>query len=237
MLNKPGALVSLGVLPLSSFAGWIFLLTTVLAGALWAAEHRQRRREAAEARRLREALGHDLVSVIRNQRHGFMNHLQVISGWLQLKKPDHVLEYIEGIRRKREQESQILRIKSLEVLGLLLAKSSLAEANELDVLWEVDGPLADPPPLWTEALGTVLEVLIAALARAEEPRHLVVHLVQDGSLYRAELTAGSRQFTSSSGAELAGLTDLAARVRAAGGQWTEELAPLYSLKLGMSAGA
>lgn len=229
-------MVSLGVIPVASIVGWVFLFTTVLLGALWVGERRQCRRETAEARRLREALGHDLVNVIRNQRHGFMNHLQVISGWLQLKKPDHVLEYIEGIRRKREQESQILRIKSLEVLGLLLAKSSLAEANELDVRWEVEGPLADPPHLWAEALGRVLEVLIAALARAEEPRHLVVQLVQFGSQYRAELTADSSEFASSIGAELAGLADLAARVRAAGGQWTEDLAPSYSLKLSMSAG-
>lgn len=234
MLNKPGAFLSLGAIPVVSFVGWLFLLTTLIFGLLWYWERWRRLHEAVEAQRLRDALGQDLVKVIRNQRHGFMNHLQVISGWLQLKKPDHVLEYIDGIRKKREQESQILRIKSLEVLGLLLTKSSLAEANELEVRWEVSGALADPPHVFVEALGQVLELLIMGLSRSGASRPLTVRLSDEAGEYRTELIAEGAQLTASSGIEAATLAKLAAQVRAAGGQWLEELAPSYVLRVAMT---
>lgn len=220
---------------LSSPDSRILLVTTLVFGALWYGERLRRVREREVARELRDKLGDDLVKVIRNQRHGFMNHLQVISGWLQLKKAEHVFEYIDRIRRKREQESQILRVKSVEVLGLLLAKSSLAEANELDIRWEVSGTLAQPPGLWTEALGVALEGLITVLARRGGEPQLLVQLGETEAEVQARLVVDAGLGAAAKDAELTDFADLAARVRAAGGRWVEELAPAYALELSMPA--
>ncbi|MHB9144106.1 MAG: Spo0B domain-containing protein [Symbiobacteriia bacterium] len=220
---------------LTSVGTRLLFATTLLFSALWLWERFLRVREREVARELRDTLGQDLVKVIRNQRHGFINHLQVISGWLQLKKPDHVFEYIDGIRRKREQESQILRVKSVEVLGLLLVKSSLAEANELDIRWEVEGALAQPPALWVEALGTVLENLITALARLGGEPQLLVQLSETEAAVFFRVAIGTGLGLVLKDADLTGFTDLAARVRSAGGRWVEQLAPTYALELSMPA--
>lgn len=39
----------------------------------------------------------DLLEALRVQRHDFLNHLQVISGLLQLKKYDRAQEYIKQV--------------------------------------------------------------------------------------------------------------------------------------------
>lgn len=220
---------------MASLSSRLLLITTLAFSFLWLWERQRREQERHVAEELREKLGQDLLKVIRNQRHGFINHLQVISGWLQLGRPEHVLEYIDSIRQKREQESQILRVKNLEMLGLLLGKSSLAEAAELDVRWEVEGGLVEPPALWVEALGAVLEALISALAREGGPQPLAVRLIESEKEYSARLSTNTHLAPRSQDGDMAGLLPLASRVREAGGRWVEELAPAYTLELTLPA--
>lgn len=220
---------------MAALSSRMLLATTLAFSCLWLWERRRREQERHMARELREKLGQNLLTVIRNQRHGFINHLQVISGWLQLGKPEHVLEYIDSIRRKREQEGQILRVKNLEMQGLLLGKSSLAEAAELDMRWEVEGGLVEPPALLVEALGAVLEALISALAREGGPQELAVRLTESETEYSAKLSTNANLTSRSQGGDVAGLLPLASRVREAGGRWAEELAPTYTLELTVPA--
>ena len=113
---------------------WILVLILGLALVCLAATLLVVRRTSAhqivrQRQQVREELGRELVGILRNQRHSFMNHLQVISGWLQLKKPARALEYIEGIRKRQDQEGQVLRVRTVDLLILLLSKASLAEAD------------------------------------------------------------------------------------------------------------
>lgn len=62
----------------------------------------------------------DLLDILRIQRHDFMNHLQVISGLLQLKKPDRALEYINEVAEKLKKVSVISRISSAEIAMAVL---------------------------------------------------------------------------------------------------------------------
>ena len=54
----------------------------------------------------------ELLEVLRVQRHNFLNHLQVISGLLQLKKYDRVSEYIMNIGQEYNQASMLGRIEA-----------------------------------------------------------------------------------------------------------------------------
>lgn len=62
----------------------------------------------------------ELLEVLRVQRHNFLNHLQVISGLLQLKKYDRISEYIRQIGDNYNQESLVGRLESPEIVQAIL---------------------------------------------------------------------------------------------------------------------
>ena len=52
----------------------------------------------------------DLVDVLRVQRHDFLNHLQVISGFIQLKKYDRAGDYIKQVADELSRVGAIARL-------------------------------------------------------------------------------------------------------------------------------
>ncbi|MBK5241577.1 Spo0B domain-containing protein [Clostridium sp.] len=51
------------------------------------------------------------ISLLRKQRHDFMNDLQVIYGYLQMKRPHGALEYIERLSKENEMISEIYKLQ------------------------------------------------------------------------------------------------------------------------------
>lgn len=91
---------------------------------------------------LSQALG-----LLRGQRHSFLNHLQVISGWLQLGKSDRAAQYITRAVAHLEAEGQALqRIDSPEVALFLIETGLEAEPYGVVLRWRVSGPV-DPAAL------------------------------------------------------------------------------------------
>lgn len=82
------------------------------------------------------------LALARGQRHSFMNHLQVISGWLQLGKAERATEYIARMAARMEAESQVLqRIEHPEV-GLFVVAAGLdAEPYGASLEWRLTGPV------------------------------------------------------------------------------------------------
>lgn len=68
----------------------------------------------------------DLLDILRLQRHDFMNHLQVISGLLQLKKPERAHEYINEVAENFKKASSISRINSAEITMAVLRAELIA---------------------------------------------------------------------------------------------------------------
>lgn len=62
----------------------------------------------------------DLLDILRVQRHDFMNHLQVISGLLQLKYPERALDYIYEVAEELKKASVISKISSAEIAMAIL---------------------------------------------------------------------------------------------------------------------
>jgi len=81
----------------------------------------------------------DVIRVIRAQRHRFLNHLQVISGWLQLEKPDKAVGYIERVRREMEGHSLLFKLDAPELAARLLTEAAAAEGNGCSVAFELEG--------------------------------------------------------------------------------------------------
>jgi hypothetical protein len=51
------------------------------------------------------------IGLLRKQRHDFMNDVQVIYGYLQMKRPQGALEYIERLSKENEIISEIYKLQ------------------------------------------------------------------------------------------------------------------------------
>lgn len=116
----------------------------------------------------------DTLALLRSQRHSFGNHLQVISGWLQMGRTDRAAAYIDQVAAKLVAESALLNRVEPEVALFIITLSLQAEPLGVAIIWQVDGPVT------TEELATVAAACPDALARAaqgpEGERRLVVRL-------------------------------------------------------------
>ncbi|HHP51706.1 MAG TPA: hypothetical protein ENM97_08280 [Moorella mulderi] len=54
----------------------------------------------------------DIIAFLRWQRHDYLNHLQVISGYLQLGKAEQALAYLQGVLKEMEELGKLMRLKS-----------------------------------------------------------------------------------------------------------------------------
>ncbi|GAB6180008.1 hypothetical protein JCM14036_13270 [Desulfotomaculum defluvii] len=99
----------------------------------------------------------NLLEIIQVQRHDFLNHLQVISGLLQLNKGERVRDYINQVCKQYENCSRITRIKSPEILAVLLVGSNEANKCQIDIQFDIQTNLA--------SLNVPGEVVASALKR------------------------------------------------------------------------
>lgn len=67
------------------------------------------------------------ISLLRKQRHDFMNDLQVIYGYLQMKRPQGALEYIDRLSKENEIISEIYKLQDNAF--------SLCLENNIKKLW------------------------------------------------------------------------------------------------------
>jgi hypothetical protein len=81
------------------------------------------------------------ISLIRKQRHDFMNDLQVIYGYLQMKRPQGALEYIDRLSKENETISEIYRLQDNGFSLCLENNIKRLWANEIKV--EVDIEIVD----------------------------------------------------------------------------------------------
>ncbi|AEG59309.1 signal transduction histidine kinase regulating citrate/malate metabolism [Desulforamulus ruminis DSM 2154] len=82
-----------------------------------------------------------LLEVIQVQRHDFLNHLQVISGLLQLNKGERVRDYIKQVCVEYEKLSRITRLKSTEVKAVLLIACNEAAKYQVELVFDIDTDL------------------------------------------------------------------------------------------------
>jgi hypothetical protein len=121
------------------------------------------------------------MMLLRKQRHSFMNHLQVISGWLQLERPERAREYLEAVALRLTADADATS-NFPPGLGLVAAGLAL-EAETYGVLldWCSVGSAAALGHFALEALRTrVLEALQAASLQPESARRVEVRFSPDG---------------------------------------------------------
>ncbi|MGH4139276.1 Spo0B domain-containing protein [Clostridium sp.] len=78
----------------------------------------------------------EYISLLRKQRHDFMNDLQVIYGYLQIKRPQGALDYIEKLSKENQIISEIYKLEDNRFSLCLESNIKKLWANEVKV--EVD---------------------------------------------------------------------------------------------------
>lgn len=165
-----------------------------------------------------------LLQFLRRQRHDFLNHLQVISGFIQLGQLERAMEYVQRVSRDLELPGAVFRIKVTEVAVFLLGHLIEAEDHQVEVRYEVatdfgdwsgeTGPvLAAMERLWQAAMGHIRNL-------EDDERQIAVRMEQVGEQYRLSLMVpqGHRPFSPPRWPEeeSAGLFNLTYEDRAAG---------------------
>ncbi|GAB4263752.1 sensor histidine kinase [Thermincola ferriacetica] len=69
----------------------------------------------------------EIIEILRLYRHDFLNHLQVITGFIQLNRPDNALNYINEVVDALKKQSLISNMEHPEVASLLFKKMYYAE--------------------------------------------------------------------------------------------------------------
>lgn len=100
------------------------------------------------------------LEIMSLQRHDFLNHMQVISGLVQLNKIDKVKEYINQVSLIFEKQSKVSHLSLPEVSAVLLIVQYLADKHQIEILCDINTKLVDcaiPGKVLGNALEEILE--------------------------------------------------------------------------------
>lgn len=118
----------------------------------------------------------DTLGLLQNQRHRFINHLQVLSGWQQLGDLARAGRYLAKVVAELQVEGQLGRLEPPELALALIQAHWAAQDQDVQVEWQVGSQLARPlNPGQCAELGAVLVLAVEQVARAG-PRKLRVSL-------------------------------------------------------------
>lgn len=82
-----------------------------------------------------------MLAIMSTQRHDFVNHLQVISGLIQLHKEERVQEYIDQVVQIYGALSKVGQLKMPEVAAALFAAYHQAAGVQVALQFDVQGDL------------------------------------------------------------------------------------------------
>ena len=119
---------------------------------------------------------------LREQRHDYLNHMQVIYTLMELEEYKEAKEYIEPVYREILKVSKALKTSIPAVNALLQAKMQMAEENNINIELEIKTTLEKlkmEPWEFCKLLGNITDNSIYALKEGKENLSLVIELTED----------------------------------------------------------
>ncbi|MCF8011075.1 MAG: Spo0B domain-containing protein [Clostridiales bacterium] len=83
------------------------------------------------------------IKLLRSHRHDFLNHLQVLLGYIQLDKKDAAVKYIKGIHEEVRNVSAVSGLEMPEVSILLFIKEKEAEKHGIKMEHDINTDLSN----------------------------------------------------------------------------------------------
>ncbi|MDQ0285510.1 sensor histidine kinase regulating citrate/malate metabolism [Desulfofundulus luciae] len=132
-----------------------------------------------------------LLEFIRMQRHDFLNHLQVISGFIQMNRGEKAREYLLEVARELERLAKIIHLQVPEATAAFLAALAQGTDLQVEVDYDIQCNLADCS-VAGEQVGAALETAfyqaISCLSSPEVVnRRLEISLQESKGCYTCRL--------------------------------------------------
>jgi stage 0 sporulation protein B (sporulation initiation phosphotransferase) len=157
MKRTSGVQIYLGIIMLISMVGTVFSGAwpiraglTIIAGVCGYAFYRYERSRLEEQARqeLNEQENEsqlNILQIVNRLRHDWMNDIQVLFGYIQLKKYDNLPTYMEKIRYSMQQESLLSKLGIPALITYILKFRAQAKAIQLEIGLEQEISLHNLP--------------------------------------------------------------------------------------------
>jgi len=130
------------------------------------------------------------MNLVRRQRHSFLNHLQVISGWLQLGQSDRAMRYLETVAVRMSTESEAVRRAPAPLGHLMLELDLEAETHGVRLEWQLDADLATSSASVLDDMRTQVMEALPALTASSQQSRLLVRVSRGGVSVHSALDKG-----------------------------------------------
>lgn len=133
----------------------------------------------------------ELNGELREQRHDYLNHLQVVYGMMELKEYEELHDYLEPIYKDMMKVGKAIRTSIPAVNALLMAKMGTAETDGIDFYVEVRsdlGHLRIEPWELCKVLANLIDNAITALQEKEGDRKMTLEISEDRENYLFSLS-------------------------------------------------
>ncbi|NIK75957.1 hypothetical protein FHS15_001064 [Paenibacillus castaneae] len=110
----------------------IFLVWLIAAAIYWILT--ERKEHAQRTDRTIQSLQTASIRTLNHHRHDWMNDLQVVFGYIRLKKLDKAAEYVEKISERMQAESNISKLGVPSLISYIQSFRTISNTLELQVV-------------------------------------------------------------------------------------------------------
>lgn len=139
----------------------------------------------------------DFLRLLRGQKHEFLNHLQVILGFLQLGKPERALMYTKEVAARIEKNGRLMRLKPPEVAFQCQLKLEEAARYQVSVEVQMETEMEDlllSGEIATALLEPAWDLALSAVGRRDDDKELSLTISETEEGYRWHFSTGTEYF-------------------------------------------
>lgn len=133
------ALMLIGLLGALLSSVWlvrlIFVLIAAISGYTYLRWKASRSAQSMKAKLDKQTLDShlEMLNTVNHLRHDWMNDIQVLSGYIQLKKYEHLSPYMDKIKLEMQQESLVSKLGIPSLVAYLLAFRVHSRSIQLEI--------------------------------------------------------------------------------------------------------
>lgn len=131
---------------------------------------------------LKEAIKNleDLNSTLKEQRHDYLNHIQVIYGLMELEEFEEAKKYMQPVYKDIVKVSKALKTYHPAINALLQAKLQMAEKQTIDMYLEIKSDLKYmtlEPWEMCKILSNIIDNAMRAVVMKEDSGEKEIHII------------------------------------------------------------